>query len=64
MTRLTKAAAVALVVVEGIVSVPFLLISWWLCAVYRSVLLGWVVSGMESAQKRTALLELLGGDKP
>jgi len=45
---------------EALVSfVPFLA-SWLLCAVYRSVLLGWTVSGMDAHDKRKALNDLTG----
>lgn len=63
MKKFATITSLVLVVIEGAVSaVPFLL-SWWLCAVYRAVLTGWSVSGMESAEKRSALRQLLGSDK-
>ncbi len=53
-------AVALLVTVEWLLTtVPFLL-SLWLCSLYRSVIAGWVVSGMKSAEKRAQLRALMG----
>jgi hypothetical protein len=57
-----KIIPTALIVIEGVITtIPFLL-SWWVSAVYQSVVAGWLVAGMKSAEKRKALAELLSGE--
>lgn len=60
MKKFSHIASVTSIVIEGMLTaVPFL-VSWWLCSVYRSILAGWVVSGLESTEKKEALSKLLG----
>lgn len=63
MKRFAHIASLTLIVVEGVITaIPFLL-SWWVCATYRSILAGWAVSGMESIEKKAAVRQLLGDTK-
>ncbi len=62
MKRFRKAMTTALVVVEGVLSLPVFLLAWWGSSLYRSVVVGWQVSGMEAAEKRAALAKLIGED--
>lgn len=57
----THVAAV-LVVIEGILSLPVFLLSWWVSSIYRSVIAGWKVSGLKSNEKRAAIAALMGDD--
>ena len=61
MTVKEKISAILVVVEAVLTAIPFLL-SWWLCAVYRSVLAGWTVSGLEYAEKRKALHQMIGNE--
>jgi hypothetical protein len=55
-----QTAVTSLIVVEALLTaVPFLL-SWWLCALYRCVIAGWMVSGVESNVKRAMLARMMG----
>ena len=51
MKKFATIASLVLVVIEGLVSAIPLLLSWWVCAVYRAVLLGWTISGMLSTEE-------------
>jgi hypothetical protein len=62
MTKFKKAVSLALIVVEGLLTVLPFLIAWWGSALYRSILAGWAVSGMQAAEKRAALAKLMGDD--
>lgn len=48
---------------EWCVSFPPFLLSLWCSAFYRSIIAGWHVSGLESADKAKVLKVMLGADE-
>jgi hypothetical protein len=57
-------AALLLVIVEGLLTAAPFLLSWWLCAFYRSIIAGWEVSGMKAPVKRRMLKQMMGEQAP
>jgi len=61
MKKFAHYAALASVGAEwAITLVPFFL-SWFLCAIYRSILNGWSMSGAQGEVKAATLRQLWGG---
>ena len=60
MKKVRQLTAMALVAIEGVLTLPVFLLAWWTSAIYRSVIAGYTVSGLKAGEKREALQKMMG----